>query len=104
MKKGCKIIFSKQAHPTSVEYEILMLYFRAFNHELSLGAIQPRGRQITSSPGPFGGYGGPQATPLSSTQSAFIPNASSAFTTPVSPYRNNSAQIIAPGPIQQVKS
>jgi len=88
-------------HLSESESSLEMDEERAFNHELSLGAIQPRGRQITSSPGPFGGYGGPQATPLSSTQSAFIPNASSAFTTPVSPYRNNSAQIIPPGPIQQ---
>ena len=67
----------------------------------------PRGRLSASSPGPYASYGPDRmATTISSTSSqhghaAFIPNASSAFTTPVSPYRNNSAQI-APSGVPQV--
>jgi len=78
-------------HLSESESSLEMDEERIFNHEISLGQM-PRGRLSASSPGPFGTIGITSTISSTSSHPGFIPNASSAFTTPVSPYRNNTAQ------------
>lgn len=89
-------------HLSESESSLEMDEERIFNHELSLGQ-QPRGRHSASSPGPYVPYvcDRPNISSTSSHGHAFIPNASSAFTTPSSPYRNTTAQLTQSGAPQR---